>query len=146
MKTLLASMLALIGFLAVPLSAAPLTFEWDPAPPEDGAVTYTVQKKVESSPGSGLWSWEDVGDTTSTTFSIGTPEPVRTLYRLKITNEAGKVTYDANEIADRPAASNSFRLKPAATAYVPADGPALASLFNYGDNLLSPAPASPRLE
>jgi hypothetical protein len=93
-------------------SAAIMTLDWDDAPPEDGAVTYTVQKKAE-----GATSWTDVGTTENSIMSIDVTSSVRTLYRLKITNESGVSVYDPNIVASPPTADLNFGLKPVATSY-----------------------------
>jgi hypothetical protein len=144
MKTrTLALVAAFAGALLVPLATAdPLTFEWDTPPPEDQPATFTLEKKSE-----GETSWSTVATTTNPVISIGTPEPVRTLYRLKVTNAAGVSSYDPNIIADRPIADLNFRIKPPAQAAVddPGDGLRLAALFMDDGNLLM-APALVHLE
>lgn len=137
MKTLMTSMLvALVAVFLAPLASA-ITFEWDPAPAADGPVTYTVEKKAD-----GETTWSVVGSTANPVFSISTVPPVRTLYRLKITNLANQSVYDSNILADRPSPSSSFRIRPpsGASLFDPENLPALVDLFrldlNDGPSLL----------
>lgn len=118
MKNKLLALLT-VPLFALPALADPLTFEWDTPPPEDQPATFTLEKKSE-----GDTTWSEVATTTNPVISIGTAEPVRTLYRLKVTNAAGVSSYDPNIIADRPIADLNFRIKPPAQAAVDDPEPA----------------------
>ena len=115
------AMLALFaGALLAPFAAADsnnttFALEWDAAAPEDNVAEYRIEAKQESSPGSGLFSWNVIGTQTPphTTFTITGLDPADgpTEYRLKIVNTEGNFVIDPAIVTDYPTANLNFRPK-----------------------------------
>lgn len=136
-----AAILAAIGALflsVVNLNADTITFEWDPAPPEDGPITYAVERRADDSAPT---EWVQITTTSNLTITMTMQPGVRNLYRLKLTNENGQSVYDPAIYADRPAGSSGFRVKDTSSASVSGEVGAMLAAFEAA--IAAPDPETP---
>ena len=124
-------------------SLAVLNLKWDPAPAEDGAVTYAVEKQTPPST-----AWVLVAETKSPAMGISSTPASRTLYRLKITSDlTGLSVYDSTVIADRPTADLNFRIHDPGSASIENSlGDPVAMLAAFEAAIHEPDPETPSFD